>query len=196
MSRVASFELFERMFITKHYVAPVLLGVGLSEPQSTTLVGFRQSRGFTLSECMQVSTVHCSLLSRSSHRQPSVSSAPSRSLDSSGVFSPSFSSPQSAPHASKVSCFRPAPAASSSEPESLYLDIQRVTNRRSNPVLRQISAVVKPSLCRKTTAPRSSGGLRDMRFCRKKSKIQYLQRHRILNVVRVVWCRPFSFTKN
>src|SRR6185436_16321648 len=41
--------------------------------------------------------------------------------------------------------FRRAPAASSSEPESLYLDIQRVTNRRSNPVLRQISAVVKPS---------------------------------------------------
>src|SRR6185436_10737410 len=50
MSRVASFELFERMFITKHYFAPVLLGVGLSEPQSTTLVGFRQSRSFTLSE--------------------------------------------------------------------------------------------------------------------------------------------------
>src|SRR6185436_7942504 len=34
MSRVASCELFERMFITKHYFAPVLLGVGLSEPQS------------------------------------------------------------------------------------------------------------------------------------------------------------------
>ena len=44
-----------------------------------------------------------SALSRSSHRQPSVSSAPSRSLDSSGAFSPSFSSPQSAPHSSKVS---------------------------------------------------------------------------------------------
>ena len=44
-----------------------------------------------------------SVLSSSSHRQPSVSSAPSRSLDSSGVFSPSFSSPQSAPHPSKVS---------------------------------------------------------------------------------------------
>src|SRR6185503_6600693 len=82
--------------------------------------------------------------------------------------------------------FRPAPAASSSEPESLYLDIQRVTNRRSNPVMRQISGVVKPSLCRKTTAPRSSGGLRDMRSCRKKiEKIQYLQRHGILNMVRV-----------
>src|SRR5690242_8955577 len=61
MSRVASFELFERMFITKHHVAPVLFGVGLSEPQSATLVGFRRSRGFTLSECVQVSAVHCSL---------------------------------------------------------------------------------------------------------------------------------------
>ena len=40
MSRVASFELFERVFITKHHVAPLLLGVGLSEPQSITLVGF------------------------------------------------------------------------------------------------------------------------------------------------------------
>src|SRR5215469_5388694 len=44
-----------------------------------------------------------SALSSSSHRQPSVSSAPSRSPDSIGVFSPSFSSPQSAPHSSKVS---------------------------------------------------------------------------------------------
>ena len=44
-----------------------------------------------------------SALSSSSRRQPSVSSAPSRSLDSSGVFSPSSSSPQSAPHSSKVS---------------------------------------------------------------------------------------------
>ena len=45
MSRVAAFELFERMFITKHHIVPVLLGVGLSELQSTTLVGFWQSRG-------------------------------------------------------------------------------------------------------------------------------------------------------
>src|SRR6185436_4070729 len=71
-----------------------------------------------------------SALSRSSHRQPSVSSAPSRSLDSSGVFSPHFLL-HGLLHTLRKFLFRLAPAASSSEPESLYLDIQRVTNRRS-----------------------------------------------------------------
>ena len=65
---------------------------------------------------------------------------------------------------------RPARLASSSEPESLCFAIQRFTKRWSNPVLQQISAGVRPCLCRVITAPRSSGGRRDMRFFRKKSK--------------------------
>ena len=44
-----------------------------------------------------------SALSSSSRRRPSVSLAPSRSLDSRGALPPAFSSPQSAPHSSKVS---------------------------------------------------------------------------------------------
>src|SRR6188508_2847606 len=111
-----------------------------------------------------------SALSRSSHRQPSVFFS-SLAITRLGrrlfplIF---FSTVRSTLFESFL--FRPAPAASSSEPESLYLDIQRVTNRRSNPVLRQISAIVRPSLCKKTTAPRSSTGLRDMRFFRKNRK--------------------------
>ena len=145
MSRVASFELFERMFITKHHVAPVLFGVGLSEPQSATLVGFRRSRGFTLSECVQVSAVHDPLHCRVTHvgNLLLLSSLAITRLERRLFLLIFFSTVRSTLFESFL--FRPAPAASSSEPESLYLDIQRVTNRRSNPVLRQIPAVVKPS---------------------------------------------------
>ena len=91
----------------------------------------------------------------------------------------------------------PFSPAASSEPESLYLDIQRVTNRRSNPVLRQISAVVKPSLCKKTTAPRSSAGLRDMRFFRKnREKIQFPTKTQNLESGACCGVNIFLFAKN
>ena len=112
-----------------------------------------------------------------------------------------FSSPQSAPHSSKVSFSALHPPHHRVSQTSLYLDIQRVTKRGSNPVLRQISAVVKPSLSKKTTAPRSSGGLRDMRFCRKKSKksqylqSQYLQRHRSCVVYIFLVCQELGRTR-
>ena len=61
MSWVASFELFKCVFIAKYHIAPVLPYVGLSELQPTALVSFRQSRGFPLFKCTQISTVHCSL---------------------------------------------------------------------------------------------------------------------------------------
>ena len=154
------------MFITKHHVAPVLFGVGLSEPQSATLVGFRQSRGFTLSECVQVSAVHCSLHCHVAHIGNLLFlQLPRDNSTRAASFPPHFLL-HSPLHTLRKFPFPPC----TRRIIELYLDIQRVTNRRSNPVLRQISAVVKPSLCRKTTAPRSSGGLRDMRFCRFKNK--------------------------
>ena len=48
VSWVASFELFEGMFVTKHHVTPVPLDIGLGEPQSAALVSLRQLRGFLL----------------------------------------------------------------------------------------------------------------------------------------------------
>ena len=47
--------------------------------------------------------MYCSARSCGSHRRPSVSSAPSRLLDSSGVFFPAFFFLQSTPHSSKAS---------------------------------------------------------------------------------------------
>ena len=49
------------VFIAQHHIAPVLPYVGLSELQPTALMSFRQSRGFPLFKCTQISTVHCSL---------------------------------------------------------------------------------------------------------------------------------------
>src|SRR6188508_2381263 len=71
-----------------------------------------------------------SALSRSSHRQPSVffSSLAITRLERRLFPRIFFSTVRSTLFESFL--FRPAPAASSSEPESLYLDIQRVTNRQ------------------------------------------------------------------
>ena len=59
----------------------------------------------------------CSVRSCSSHRRPSVSSAPSRFLDSSGVFFSAFFFPHSTLFESFLG--RPTRLASSSEPKSL-----------------------------------------------------------------------------
>ena len=115
---VTSFKLFKLVFITEHHPAPVLLYVGLSELQSTALVSLRQSRGLALFKSVQSTTVHCSLHCLIAHiGNSSVSSAPLRSRDSSGVVFSAFSSPQSAPHSLKVSVFvlhPPHPRASQS----------------------------------------------------------------------------------
>src|SRR5206468_260995 len=103
--------------------------------------------------------------------------------DSSGVFFSAFSSPQSAPHSLKVSFFACARRIIECARiiVSRYLACQELAVE-SSPAA--ISAVVKPSLCKKTTAPRSSGDLRDMRFFSKtRKKIQHLPTHRILSMV-------------
>src|SRR3954469_15941020 len=85
---------------------------------------------------------------------------------------------------------RPARLASSSEPDPFSFVIQRFTKWWSNPVLRQISAGVRPCLCQVITAPRSFGARRDMRFFRKKSKkssTYHNTKSCVLYVVCAVW---------
>ena len=159
-------------------------------------MGFRQSRGFTLSECTQVSTVHCSLHCHVAHIGNLLFLQLPRSLDSSGIFSLIFfSTVRSTPFESFL--FRPAPAASSSEPQSRCISISsasRIDGRiQSCDKFQQSSS----RLSARKLLRLDFLAVCDMRFCRNKSKkIQYLQRHRILNMVRVVWCIFFSFAKN
>ena len=128
-----------------------------------------------------------SALSSSSRRQPSVSSAPSRSLDSSGVFSPSFSSPQSAPHSSKVSfsvLHPPHHRVSQSRCTSIS-SASRIDGRiQSCDKSQQSSTVFVQENYYAAIFGRSA---RHAFLPEKIEKIQYLQRHRILNVVCVVW---------
>src|SRR4051794_16868452 len=67
VSWVSSFELFERMFVSKYHVTPVPLDIGLGELQSAALVSLRQSRGFLLFKNVQTSTMRCSLYGLVAH---------------------------------------------------------------------------------------------------------------------------------
>ena len=156
------------MFIAKYHIAPVLPYVGLSE-LTTALVSFRQSRGFPLFKCTQISTVHCSLDCLVTHIGDLLSLELPFDHSTRTVSFPPHFLPPSAPHPLKSFLGLPARSASSTEPESLHFDKQRVINPRSKPVVRRIAAVVRPCLWKEITAQRSSGGLRHMRFSRKKS---------------------------
>ena len=112
--------------------------------------------------------MHCSLYGRVAHIADLLSLQLPRDYSTRAAsFFPHFSF-HSPLHTLRKLPWPPARLASSSEPESLCFAIQRFTKRWSNPVLQQISAGVRPCLCRVITAPRSSGGRRDMHFFRKK----------------------------
>ena len=114
--------------------------------------------------------MHCSLHGRVAHIADLLSLQLPRDYSTRAAsFFPHFSL-HSPLHTLRSFLGRPARLASSSERDPFSFAIQRFTTWWSNPVLRQISAVVRPCLCQVITAPRSSGGRRDMRFFRKKSK--------------------------
>ena len=117
---------------------------------------------------MQTSTVHCSLPCLVTHIGNLLSlELPLNYSTRAASFPPSSFSLQPAPHAPKASSA--AQHAGHRQPsQSLCISISSVSRTICRSQSRQISAGVRPSLCHEITAHRSSAGLRDMRFVRKK----------------------------
>jgi hypothetical protein len=124
VSWVASFELFER-FVTKHHVTPVPLDIGLGELQSAALVSLRQVF-CCLKACKpRRCTVLCTVMWLTSQTFCLFSSLAITRLERRRFLRIFLSTVCSTLFESFLG--RPARWASSSEPESLYFAIQRVT---------------------------------------------------------------------